>query len=221
MRRRSAVKDDHSDDNREHFVFPDPLSSVTKRGTSSPAANSSENTAVKDDIAAELCGSPRRLKLDKGKGVAREPIPSTNKQEKPFHPLPREDNSRFPKQSEHEKHKTVPRSNSSFHSKLASLNIRPASSSDHQTCSELQTQSELQSHHNKPLRLQTRDFAEALKQLQRSTAQNIQSLQKSTRIHREVCEFLVSDCEGLKREVMELRMAIAQIPQSVQRASGS
>lgn len=216
MRLCSAVNDNDRDDAREHFVFPDPLSSVTDKGTTLPVAGPGKNTAVKDDIVAELCNSPRRSKFDKGKGIVREPVPSTNKQEKPFLPLLREDNSRFPNQPDHGKQKTVTRSKPPFHSKRANLNIRPTSSPDQQTLSELQIQSKLQSHHNKLLRLQTRNFVEVRKQLQRSTSRDIQTLQKSTRIHREVCKFLVSDCEGLKREVMGLRMAMAQVPQSVQ-----
>jgi hypothetical protein len=97
-RGRSASNDDGGDDDREDFVFPDPLSPVTEREVLSGAelmeSSSSENTIVEAKLAAELCGSPQQKRSHKGKGIA---IPATGSQEPIFLPLLRED-SRFPRQ---------------------------------------------------------------------------------------------------------------------------
>ena len=233
-RRRAAFNNDGGNDDREHFVFPDPLSPVTERGTSpdvigvEPTESSScGDTIVEAKLAAEFRGSLQQSRAHKGKGIARGSTPSTNSQEPIFLPLLKED-SHFPRQPDCEK----PRS-SSFHSKLASLNTNRASATVSEaprqstrlrdaeryqkTVRHLRLQNLIQRDQIKNLRIQTKDFTEGLKQLRGSTTQDIRRLEEISDIQRENHNQLVGACEGMKRELLQLniRMAHEQLGQRV------
>jgi hypothetical protein len=219
-------------DDREDFVFPDPLSPVTEREVSSDAelmeSSSSENTIVEAKLAAELCGSPQQKRSHKGKGIA---IPATGSQEPIFLPLLKED-SHFPRQLEHEKQTQKSRP-SSFHSKLANINTRLASSAttheapkqptrsrqaerDGKIHRHLRLQTLIQSDQIKHLKVVTKDLAEALHRLQGDTARDIQMLQENSEGMRVNHNQLIGACEGMRRELLELKVRMAQ-EQSVQR----
>jgi hypothetical protein len=226
-RRRAAFNNDGGNDDREHFLFPDPLSPVTERGTSSDVIgveptepSSSGNTIIEAKLAAELRGGLQQSRAHKGKGIARGSTPSTNSQEPIFLPLLKED-SHFPRQPDCEK----PRS-SSFHSKLASLNTNRASATVSEaprqstrlrdaeryqkTVRHLRLQNLIQRDQIKNLRIQTKDFTEGLKQLQGSTTQDIRRLEEISDIQRESHNQLVGACEGMKRELLQLNIRMAQ-----------
>jgi hypothetical protein len=230
-RRRAAFNNDGGNDGREHFVFPDPLSRATDRGTSSDVidaepteSSSSENTIIEAKLAADLCGSPRQTRTHKGKGIARDPAPSPKPQEPTFLPLLKED-SHFPKQPEHEKQSHKSRS-SSFHSKLANLNKNIASATlrgvpeqparsreaerNKKTLRHLQLQTLIQSDQIKSLKLQTQDLAAALERLQGSTARDIQHLEESGEVYRENSDRLVGVWEGMRRELLDLKVRMMQ-----------
>jgi hypothetical protein len=233
-RGRSASNNDGGGDDREDSVFPDPLSPVTEREVSSDAeligSSSNENTIVEAKIAAELYGSPQQKNSHKGKGIARDPTPATNSQEPIFLPLLRED-SHFPRQLEHETQiqKSRPRS---FHSKLANLNKNLASAKEpearrqptrsreaervHKTLRYLRLQTMVQSDQIKHLKAVTKDLAETLNRLQGDTARDIQMLQENSEGMHESHNQLIGACEGMRRELLELKAKMAQ-EQSVQR----
>jgi hypothetical protein len=233
-RGRSASSDDGGDDDREDFVFPDPLSPVTEREVLSGAelmeSSSSENTIVEAKLAAELCGSPQQKNSHKGKGIARDPIPATGSQEPIFLPLLKED-SRFPRQLEHEKQIQKSRP-SPFHSKLANLNKNLASAKepearrqstrsreaerDQKVLRHMRHQTTVQSDQIKHLKVVTKDLAETLNQLRGSTARDIQMLQENSEGMRENHNQLIGACESMRRELLELKVTMAQ-EQSVQR----
>jgi hypothetical protein len=226
-RRRAAFNNDGGNDDREHFVFPDPLSPVTERGTSSdvigvePTESSSYgDTIVEAKLAAEFRGTLQQSRAHKGKAIARGSTPSTNSQEPIFLPLLKED-SHYPRQPECEKTRS-----SSFHSKLASLNTNRASvkvseaprqptrsrdaERDQKTIRNLRLQTLIQRDQIKNLRIQTKDLAESLKQLRGSTAQDIRRLEENSDIQRENHNRLVGACEGMRRELLALRLRLAQ-----------
>jgi hypothetical protein len=229
-RRRAAFNNDGGNDGREHFVFPDPLSPVTKRGTPSDVtsaepteSSSSENTITEAEVAAEFCGSPQEKKSNKSKGIARDPAPTTNPEKPAFLPLLKKD-SLFPRQSEHEKQTQKPRY-SSFHSKLANLNRNPASAKapeaprrsarsrdaerDQKTLRHLRLQTMIQSDQIKHLKFVTKDLAEALNRLQVTTARDIQVLNENSESQRENSDRLVSAWKGMRRELLELKVRMA------------
>jgi hypothetical protein len=229
-RRRPAFNNDGGNDDRGHFVFPDPLSPVTKRGTPSDVtsaepteSSSSENTITEAEVAAEFCGSPQEKKSNKSKGIARDPAPTTNPEKPAFLPLLKED-SLFPRQSEHEKQTQKPRY-SSFHSKLANLNKNAASSKgpdaprqsarsrdaerDQKTLRHLRLQTMIQSDQIKHLKFVTKDLAEALNRLQVTTARDIQVLNENSESQRENSDRLVSAWKGMRRELLELKVRMA------------
>jgi hypothetical protein len=229
-RRRPAFNNDGGNDGREHFVFPDPLSPVTKRGTPSDVtsaepteSSSSENTITEAEVAAEFCGSPQEKKSNKSKGIARDPAPTTNPEKPAFLPLLKKD-SLFPRQSEHEKQTQKPRY-SSFHSKLANLNRNPASAKapeaprrsarsrdaerDQKTLRHLRLQTMIQSDQIKHLKFVTKDLAEALNRLQVTTARDIQVLNENSESQRENSDRLVSAWKGMRRELLELKVRMA------------
>jgi hypothetical protein len=232
-RGRSASNNDGGDDDREDFVFPDPLSPVTEREVSSDAelmeSSSSENTIVEAKLAAELCGSPQQKRSHKGKGIARDPTPATNSQEPIFLPLLKEDSH----SQRHTDHKEQPHKSrsTSFHSKLAKLNKSLASgSSAHETPKQparsreaareaerdakilrhLRLQTLIQSDQIKHLKVVTKDLAEALNRLQGSIARDIQMLQENSEGMRENHNQLIGACEGMRRELLELKVRMAQ-----------
>lgn len=213
---RSASNDDGGDDDREDFVFPDPLSPVTEREASSDAdlmeSSSSENTIVEE-------------KFHRGKGIARDPIPATGSQEPIFLPLLKDD-SHFPRQLEHEKQTQKSRP-SPFHSKLTNLNTQLDSSAtshevpkqparsrqaerDGKILIHLRLQTLIQSDQIKHLKVVTKDLAEALNRLQGSTARDIQMLQENSEGMRESHNQLIGACEGMRRELLDLKVRMAQ-----------
>ncbi|KAM0699963.1 hypothetical protein Q7P36_000174 [Cladosporium allicinum] len=225
-RRRAAFNNDGGNDDREHFVFPDPLSPVTERGTSSdvigvePAESSSSENII---IEAQLCGSPQQSRAHKGKGIARNSAVSPNPQERIFLPLLKED-SHFPRQpEEHEKQTQKSRSNS-FHSKLANLDMRLATvpeapkltirprdaERDQKTIRHLRLQNLIQRDQIKNLRIHTKDLAEGPKQLRGSTARDVRSLEEGSDIQRENHNRLVGAWEGMRRELLQLKLRMAQ-----------
>jgi hypothetical protein len=206
------------------------LSPVTKRGTPSDVtsaepteSSSSENTIIEAEVAAEFCGSPQEKKSNKSKGIARDPAPTTNPEKPAFLPLLKKD-SLFPRQSEHEKQTQKPRY-SSFHSKLANLNKNAASSKgpdaprqsarsrdaerDHKTLRHLRLQTMIQSDQIKHLKVVTKDLAEALNRLQVTTARDIQILNENSESQRENSDRLVWAWEGMRHELLELKVRMA------------
>lgn len=234
-RRRVAFKKDDGNDGREHFVFPDPLLPVTERVTLSSDAigaeptesSSSENTIVEANLAADLCGSPRQMRAHKGNDIARDSSPKP--QESIFLPLLKED-SHFHKQSELEKQTHKSRSNP-FHSKFANLNkdltsatgpgatTQPVRSREaernQKTLRHVRLQTLIQRDQIKSLKLQTQDLAAALTQLQGSTAREIRDLEESSRFQRDNSDRLVGAWEGMRRELLELKVRTMQPPQSL------
>jgi hypothetical protein len=231
MRHRSALDSGDGGNDREHFVFPDPLSPVTERGTSSAVdtesneSTSRESTVAEGNASADHCDSPRHTRAQKGKGIARDLTPATNSQEPYFLPLLKED-SRFPRQAYHENKTHTSRSNS-FHIKLANLNkpLTPAATTpevpkqpapsreaerDQKVLRHLRLQTLIQSDQIKSLKLQTKDIAETLKRLQGSTARDIQSLEESSEIQRESFDRLMSGWEGMRHELLELELSMTQ-----------
>jgi hypothetical protein len=228
-RRRAAFSNDGGNDSREHFVFPDPLSRVTERRTSSAVigeepteSSSSENIIIEAKLAADLCGSPRQMRAHKGKGIAGDSPPEP--QEPIFLPLLKED-SHFPRQPEREKQTHKSRSNA-FYSKLASLNENLTSATgpeaakqsvrsreaerNQKTLRHLRLQTLIQSDHIKTLKLQTQELAAALKRLQGSTAREIRNLEENSEIQRENSDRLVGAWEGMRRELLELKVRMMQ-----------
>ena len=228
--RRSASNNDGGNDDRGHFVFPDPLSPVTEREAWSditsvePTKSSSgENTIVESEVAAELSGSPQEKKSRKGKGIARDPASNTNPEKPAFLSLLKED-SLFPRQYDHERQPHRTRFNS-FHSKLANLNKNPTSAKgpdaprqsarsrdaerDQKTPRHLRLQTMIQSDQIKHLKVVTKDLAEALNRLQVTTARDIQILNENSESQRENSDRLVWAWEGMRHELLELKVRMA------------
>jgi len=232
--RRSTFNNGSGNDDREHFIFPDPSSPANEVETSSAVVGAepnksmySEDTTVEAKFAAEFCGSPGQTKASKGKNTARD------SREPVFLPLLKVD-SHFPRQPDHERQTRKPRS-SPFHSKLANLNTRletapealkrSAQSRDaernQKIVRHLRLQTLIQRDQIKSLKTQTKDLAETLKQLRIDTARDVRNLKVTSDIQHENSDRLVQGWEGMRRELLELKLRMAQekyVQQVVRRA---
>jgi len=225
-----TVVDDEDDCDR--FVSPGLSSPVSKVKLSSSIidrklndSTSSNNTIFEAKIAAELCGSPRLPKVNKGKSIAREPSPTTNTRKMNFLPTFKEDSHSLSQLSHRDNQTTNSRSNS-LHSRFVTLDqvlasadtseahsqqMRPRDAErDQETIKQLRSQSLIHEDRIKDLHTQTKGLAETLKGLRRMTARDIQNLKDNSEKQRESSDLLVRGWEGMRRELLELKVRMVR-----------